>query len=523
MKIWWLLIHVVSLELVTCLRNAYTSVESIKKILELDKEVDSLLRSHLVHLDDHKDLILQYITEWESMDAGMGDEKGNVANNPLNAFQAIRRLTVDIFKIEQRLRNINNDFEEALARLQLDDEQTINYQDLTGAITGILRLQDTYFLAAEDLANGTLHNISTSTKLTSGDCLLLAEGAKEIDRLDFYVEWREQAHTICQRNSRNCSATTEHLYMSAVLEHDNVRETYARELKKNNTFPMEKIVFKKGVYNLKASIQRKSLNLTRLEKHPRNPKRLCSLGLTTTNSPQPLSCHYLKHPNNPYATLHRFKVEVQYLNPLITTIYDVITHDEAKLFIELASPRLSRSQVKLKNTTDLNKGMIDDQRISETAWISDFHDSRIRRISKRIQHITGLSTSDNDAEPFQVVNYGIGGQYSPHYDFLLSADQVQLLVNDTDFNGNRVVTFILYLSDVDEGGATIFPKCQVAVHPLRGSATMWYNLNTSGIPDYETLHGGCPVLYGSKWIANKWILERGQLFRRPCPSNQQIS
>lgn len=59
MKIWWLLIHVVSLELVTCLRNAYTSVESIKKILELDKEVDSLLRSHLVHLDDHKDLILQ--------------------------------------------------------------------------------------------------------------------------------------------------------------------------------------------------------------------------------------------------------------------------------------------------------------------------------------------------------------------------------------------------------------------------------------------------------------------------------
>lgn len=54
--------------------------------------------------------------------------------------------------------------------------------------------------------------------LSGGDCLLLAEGAKEIDRLDFYVEWREQAHTICQRNSRNCSATTEHLYMSAVLE-----------------------------------------------------------------------------------------------------------------------------------------------------------------------------------------------------------------------------------------------------------------------------------------------------------------
>jgi len=27
---------------------------------------------------------------------------------------------------------------------------------------------------------------------------------------------------------------------------------------------------------------------------------------------------------------------------------------------------------------------------------------------------------------------------------------------------------------------------------------------------------GCPVLIGNKWIANKWIHERGQEFRRPC-------
>jgi hypothetical protein len=26
----------------------------------------------------------------------------------------------------------------------------------------------------------------------------------------------------------------------------------------------------------------------------------------------------------------------------------------------------------------------------------------------------------------------------------------------------------------------------------------------------------CPVLVGNKWVANKWIHERGQEFRRPC-------
>ena len=52
--------------------------------------------------------------------------------------------------------------------------------------------------------------------------------------------------------------------------------------------------------------------------------------------------------------------------------------------------------------------------------------------------------------------------------------------------------------------------------------------------DYNTRHAGktwarihsdstvlgrclaCPVLIGNKWVANKWVHERGQEFRRPC-------
>lgn len=28
---------------------------------------------------------------------------------------------------------------------------------------------------------------------------------------------------------------------------------------------------------------------------------------------------------------------------------------------------------------------------------------------------------------------------------------------------------------------------------------MWYNLNSDGTINYDVLHGGCPVLYGTKW------------------------
>ena len=45
---------------------------------------------------------------------------------------------------------------------------------------------------------------------------------------------------------------------------------------------------------------------------------------------------------------------------------------------------------------------------------------------------------------------------------------------------------------------------------------VWYNLKPNGDGDDNTRHAGCPVLLGSKWVANKWIHERGQEFRRPC-------
>ena len=59
--------------------------------------------------------------------------------------------------------------------------------------------------------------------------------------------------------------------------------------------------------------------------------------------------------------------------------------------------------------------------------------------------------------------------------------------------------FFLQLNDVASGGRTVFPRIGAGVSPEMGSAVFWYNLHDSGDPDKLTLHGACPVLYGTKW------------------------
>ena len=79
----------------------------------------------------------------------------------------------------------------------------------------------------------------------------------------------------------------------------------------------------------------------------------------------------------------------------------------------------------------------------------------------------------------QVANYGIGGVYNAHPDpfsWAAKADLAPEKRADLVGRGDRVATIMAYLTDVELGGATVFPNLGVSILPEKGSAAFWWNL-----------------------------------------------
>lgn len=109
------------------------------------------------------------------------------------------------------------------------------------------------------------------------------------------------------------------------------------------------------------------------------------------------------------------------------------------------------------------------------------------------------------AEPLAMLRYTPGQEYKPHKDYLVGPGAGEYLELQ---GGQRVVTTFVYLDDVAEGGETDFPELKVSIKPARGRAVKFYNLDSTGAPNPMTLHAGCPVLKGEKWLATFWFRER---------------
>lgn len=108
-------------------------------------------------------------------------------------------------------------------------------------------------------------------------------------------------------------------------------------------------------------------------------------------------------------------------------------------------------------------------------------------------------------EPTNILHYEPGQEYRPHFDFIDPG--VAHFASELQRLGQRTVTFLIYLNDDYDGGATVFPRLDWSFKGKAGDALVFWNV-TDGRPDPRTLHAGTPTTGGVKWLFSKWVRDR---------------
>jgi prolyl 4-hydroxylase len=195
---------------------------------------------------------------------------------------------------------------------------------------------------------------------------------------------------------------------------------------------------------------------------------------------------------------HTVRVVGRVSAPDVAILQNVLTPAECDELIALSRPKLQRSRI-VDHQTGAEEVM--DLRSSYGTYFLRSENSLVKRIEQRLATIIGMPV--DHGEGLQILHYGVGAEYVPHYDFFLPESSGSAV--HVKKGGQRVITVIMYLNDVEGGGETIFPEINFSVTPRKGSAVYFSYCNSQNKLDRLTLHGGAPVIRGEKWIATLWV------------------
>lgn len=186
--------------------------------------------------------------------------------------------------------------------------------------------------------------------------------------------------------------------------------------------------------------------------------------------------------------------------PLVHTVDGVLSADLCRHIVAIAKPKMSRAQVSGQAGLRVSHG-----RSNSRTWVRHDTDELVYDAVSKVAAIVGLPLVY--AESLQVIHYGTGQEYRPHFDaYDLATEKGQRYCQRA---GQRLITALVYLTDVEAGGATGFPNLGFEVAPRCGKLLIFHNcFPGTTIRDPKTYHQGKPPTRGGKWAFNLWFHER---------------
>lgn len=212
------------------------------------------------------------------------------------------------------------------------------------------------------------------------------------------------------------------------------------------------------------------------------------------------------------------EMETLSMTPLVFSIDNFLSDNEIQTILSHSMDKLAPSGVSHRDGDEHRPAT--DWRTSATYFLSSKVSPTLQAIDQRISEL--VKAPIDHMEDVQVLRYQETQKYDQHTDYFpvdghqKNPDILELIQHGYR---NRMITVFWYMSDVEEGGHTIFPRsgglpapdtmndCTkgLKVAPKKGKVIVFYSMLPNGKPDPMSLHGGCPVIKGLKYSGNKWV------------------
>ncbi|CAG7838343.1 unnamed protein product [Allacma fusca] len=337
-------------------------------------------------------------------------------------------------------------------------------EDLEMLAENILRIHNVYDLDAEQFTNGWISTAGTNCSLNSIHCYEISFMAIKTDQFTSAIQWLELAKEKTLVDKKTSMVFIEYLLWKVIEQHN-------MEYDESVKMELEPVFFDREINH----IQNDFKNATKLR-------------------------------NLQYKAFKGSKERYHaYLNFQGVCSGDTFQTDKQK-------SHLFCCVVSYQEATNRIQGSNSSFHLSLTT--SPCKHSNARHLEKKLEALTGLVVSGTAAETLSLLSYSVGAHLNPHFDKLSFMD-----LDKTPYNF-RLASIMLYLSDVELGGATVFTSLGINAEPIKGSLLLWYNFFTDGSSDFDTFHGGCPVILGAKWAANKWV-KYGTQLQHKCSLKRQ--
>jgi len=196
-----------------------------------------------------------------------------------------------------------------------------------------------------------------------------------------------------------------------------------------------------------------------------------------------------------------YNADIYAQHPRVEVVDGLVPPVICRHFIDIGKKNLKPSQV-IQATKESKKTV--DTRTSMNSWIAHNQTEMTQALADQISDLVKIPLEN--AEKFQLIHYKETQEYKPHYDAFdpNTFGGAKALMQ----GGQRILTALIYLNNVPEGGGTSFPNLGFNINAKQGRMVIFHNLidgTSERHPDSK--HGGMPVLLGEKWAINLWFRE----------------